>query len=231
MARRSLVWLFDLDNTLHHASHAIFPAIAKNMTEFIVKMLDQGHDAAAYERANLLRLAYLHRFGATLKGVVDHHGVKAEVFLEYAHQFENLANMIRSERGLLRALSRLPGEKILFTNAPHQYSHAMMHHLGLRRYFSDHIAIEAMQVHQQAQPKPSKRFLQKFLAQRGLRASDCVLVEDSLVNLRAAKQLGMRTVWVSGYVPKSNTQMTSQWADIKVKSVFQLGHAYRRFFA
>jgi putative hydrolase of the HAD superfamily len=231
MSRRPLVWLFDLDNTLHHASHAIFPAIAKNMTEFIVQMLDQGNDATAYERANVLRLGYLQQFGATLKGVVDHHGVRADVFLEYAHQFENLANLIQSESGLIRALSRLPGEKILFTNAPEQYSRDMLHHLGLRRYFSDHISIESMQVHQQSQPKPSKRFLQKFIARRRLRACDCILVEDSIDNLRAAKQLGLRTVWVSGYVPKSNTQMTSQWADIKVKSVFQLGHAYRRFSA
>jgi FMN phosphatase YigB (HAD superfamily) len=27
---RNLVWLFDLDNTLHNASHAIFPAINDN---------------------------------------------------------------------------------------------------------------------------------------------------------------------------------------------------------
>ena len=30
------VWLFDLDNTLHHASHAIFPAINKGMTQYII---------------------------------------------------------------------------------------------------------------------------------------------------------------------------------------------------
>jgi len=30
-ARRRLTWLFDLDNTLHDASHAIFPAINRNM--------------------------------------------------------------------------------------------------------------------------------------------------------------------------------------------------------
>jgi putative hydrolase of the HAD superfamily len=27
ITRKDTVWLFDLDNTLHNASHAIFPAI------------------------------------------------------------------------------------------------------------------------------------------------------------------------------------------------------------
>jgi putative hydrolase of the HAD superfamily len=31
------VWLFDLDNTLHNASHAIFPAIMANMNVYIAK--------------------------------------------------------------------------------------------------------------------------------------------------------------------------------------------------
>ncbi|MFA8356891.1 HAD family hydrolase, partial [Burkholderia ubonensis] len=30
------VWLFDLDNTLHHASHAIFPEINRAMTQYII---------------------------------------------------------------------------------------------------------------------------------------------------------------------------------------------------
>jgi putative hydrolase of the HAD superfamily len=32
-------WLFDLDNTLHNASHAIFPAINVNMNAFIAQVL------------------------------------------------------------------------------------------------------------------------------------------------------------------------------------------------
>ena len=33
------VWLFDLDNTLHHASHAIFPQINRLMTAYVARVL------------------------------------------------------------------------------------------------------------------------------------------------------------------------------------------------
>ena len=33
------VWLFDLDDTLHNASHAIFPAIMERMNDYIARVL------------------------------------------------------------------------------------------------------------------------------------------------------------------------------------------------
>ena len=36
------VWLFDLDNTLHHASPHIFPHINRSMTEYIERHLGVG---------------------------------------------------------------------------------------------------------------------------------------------------------------------------------------------
>ena len=39
----SPLWLFDLDNTLHDASHSIFPAITANMNVFIARVLGDGN--------------------------------------------------------------------------------------------------------------------------------------------------------------------------------------------
>jgi hypothetical protein len=47
---RKLVWLFDLDNTLHDASHAIFPAISANMNAYIARVLHDGVNAVTQER-------------------------------------------------------------------------------------------------------------------------------------------------------------------------------------
>jgi len=33
------VWLFDLDNTLHHASVAIFPHLNRQMTQYLMRHL------------------------------------------------------------------------------------------------------------------------------------------------------------------------------------------------
>lgn len=230
------VWLFDLDNTLHDASAAVFPAIAQNMVGFIAQLLAQRGtpDPERIAAANALRLAYLRRYGATLKGVVLHHCVKQEVFLREAHRFENLHALLRRERGLARSLGRLPGRKILFTNAPVDYSQQVVKHLRLQKHFAEHIAIEAMQVHGKSQPKPSKAFLRKWLAQRGLRARDCVLVEDSVENLRAAREVGLRTVLVTQFGAHPGLQISShkrisRKADITVKSVHQLVRRCRQF--
>lgn len=229
------IWLFDLDNTLHNASHAIFPAINANMNAFMAKVLGDGDTPADPETVNTARLMYWKRYGATLLGMVKHHNVKMEEFLREAHAFSNLRTMIRAERGLGRLLRRLPGRKILLTNAPRRYSHDVIRHLGLHRHFAKHIPIESMRVHGQLRPKPSRQMLRKLLAREGVPARRCVLVEDTADNLKAAKAIGMRTAWVTQYLASSPNlrqlaggrpvpRFTKRpiFVDVKVQSVRQL---------
>lgn len=231
MTKRSPIWLFDLDNTLHNASHAIFPAISHNMNAYMADLLGDGTTPADAEMVNAVRQQYWQRYGATLLGLVKHHGVRADEFLHEAHRFDDLTSMIRAERGLARLFKRLPGRKILFTNAPRQYSRLVLRHLGLHRHFAQHIPIEEMRVHGQLQPKPSSRFLRKLLAKQNVQASRCILVEDSLENLRAAKKLGIRTVLVTQYTQKTpplRRNNSAACVDVTVKSVFQLTAQQRR---
>jgi putative hydrolase of the HAD superfamily len=229
------VWLFDLDNTLHNASHAIFPAITANMNAYIAQVLAASGAPSGPEAVNAARLAYWRRYGATLLGMIHHHGVRAEDFLREAHRFDDLAQMIRAERGLKRLLSRLPGRKILLTNAPRGYSAEVLRHLGLHRHFALHVPIEKMRVHGQLRPKPSRALLKKLLAREGMRASRCVLVEDTVGHLKGAKTLGMRTVWITQYLQRQAARaqhssahasqrfsLRPSYVDVKLKSVLQL---------
>lgn len=229
------IWLFDLDNTLHNASHAIFPAINANMNAYMAAVLGDGDTPADAATVNAVRLAYWKRYGATLLGMVRHHQVCMHDFLREAHRFDDLTAMIRAERGLGRLLRRLPGRKILLTNAPRRYAHDVLRHLGLHRHFARHIAIESMQVHRQLRPKPSRLLLRKLLAKERVPARRCVLVEDTVDNLKAAKAVGMRTAWITQYLatnPHAHLAAPSQsqcgfmkrpiYVDAKVKSVRQL---------
>lgn len=225
-AQRRLTWLFDLDNTLHDASHAIFPAINQNMNAAIARVLDAEQKPAHSEAVNAMRMAYWKRYGATLLGMMRHHAVRADEFLRDAHCFENLSQMIRAERGLARVFRRLPGTKILLTNAPQVYARDVIRHIGLHRHFVEHVPIESMIVHRQLRPKPSRLMLQQLLASRGLRARDCVLVEDTLTNLKSAKSLGLRTVWFTGYL--RDAARRPGFVDVTVKSLHQLPKMLRR---
>ena len=215
-----LTWLFDLDNTLHNASQAIFPAIHDNMNALIARVLVAEGKPSHQAAVDTLRHRYWQRYGATLLGMMRHHAVRSEDFLRDAHHFDDLSQMIRAERGVGSLLKRLPGKKILLTNAPAAYSHAVMRHLGLHKHFADHVPIESMLVHRQLRPKPSRLLLKKLLAKEGLRARHCVLVEDTLQNLKTAKSLGLRTVWVTRYLPAKASR--PQYVNVKVKSVRQL---------
>lgn len=228
------IWLFDLDNTLHNASHAIFPAINANMNAYMAAVLGTAEAPADPETVNAMRLRYWQRYGATLLGMIRHHNVKMDDFLHAAHRFDNLPDMIRAERGLGRLLRRLPGRKILLTNAPRRYSREVVRHLGLHRHFAAHVPIEAMHVHRQLRPKPSKALLRKLLAKEGVSARRCILVEDTVDNLKAAKALGMRTAWITQYLASSPNRhqlaggrplvfrKRPLYVDVKVQSVRQL---------
>lgn len=206
-----LVWLFDLDNTLHHASWAIFPAINENMNAYIAQVLGDGETPASAEEVSRVRQLYYQRYGITMLGMVKHHGVDAHHFLQETHQIENLRELIRVQRGLLRLIQRLPGKKYLLTNAPRSYAMQIVRQLGLHKLLQHIICVEDMQVHQQFRPKPSRPYLRKLLARHGLRPSRCILVEDSQENLRAAKQEGLQTVWLHGYIPMSQLKRERRW--------------------
>ncbi|KAF3997338.1 pyrimidine 5'-nucleotidase [Glaciimonas immobilis] len=240
-ANTAPLWLFDLDNTLHNASHAFFPAINVNMNRFIARTLSVDGVEADAATVDAVRTDYWVRYGATLLGMMKHHAVRADDFLREAHRFDDLHSMIKAERGLISLLKRLPGRKILLTNAPQRYSREVMRHLGLHRQFGKHISIESMHVHRQLRPKPSPHVLRKLIAREGIPAHRCILVEDTLENLKSAKRLGMQTAWVTGYLSKTakiarlkgqllqtNLTKRTRYVDVKVKSVRRLADNLHR---
>jgi pyrimidine 5'-nucleotidase len=196
LRRRGPVWLFDLDNTLHHASHEIFPAINTAMTQYIIDTL--GVDLS---EANRLRVAYTQRYGATLLGLVRHHPVDATHFLHVVHTFADLKSMVRAERGLARLLRELPGRKIVLTNGPSLYARAVLDELGIAKLFERVIAIEDMQNRGYWRAKPDAAMLRRAMRQAHVPLSAAVLVEDTRGHLKSYKRMGIRTVWITGHLP------------------------------
>ena len=115
------VWVFDLDNTLHNASPHIFPHINRAMTAYLQTYLGLN-EAEAGE----LRRHYWQRYGATLIGLMRHHATDPRHFLHATHDFPELGKMLVYEPGLRATLRRLPGRKLVFSNAPVHYSLAVL---------------------------------------------------------------------------------------------------------
>jgi putative hydrolase of the HAD superfamily len=193
--RRRPVWLFDLDNTLHDASHAAFGELHVAMADYIVAHL--GVDEGA---AGPLRERYWLRYGATLLGLVRHHGVRAAHFLEETHRLPGLEARLRTSAHDRAALARLPGRKFIVTNAPRAYALRVLKTLRIEHLFDAVVTIEAMTMFGDLRPKPDARMLRRLAARLGVAPSRCVLVEDTLVHLKAARSIGMRSVWMQRYL-------------------------------
>jgi putative hydrolase of the HAD superfamily len=195
LGKSSRVWLFDLDNTLHDASHAAFGETSAAMNAYMVEQL--GIEPAEAAR---LRDHYWSRYGATLLGLIRHHGVDAADFLEQTHRHPGLEARLRASRHDRVALARLAGRKFVLTNAPRRYTLRVLAALRLERFFDGIISIEDMKMFGQLRPKPDARLFRHIAARLGVRPSDCVLVEDMLENQKAAKRIGMRAVWMQRYL-------------------------------
>lgn len=198
-----------MDDTLHNASAHIFPVMNRAMTQYIMNHLDMDESSA-----HTLRQHYWRIYGATLKGLVRHHDTNPHHFLEETHQLENLPEMVIQVKRLRHMLQSLDGRKLVFTNAPRSYALRVLDILDIEDVFELVFSVESTKFH----AKPSLRGFQKLLKSIKAKASDCIMLEDSLPALMTAKRLGMKTVWVSKKLHKPN------FVDYRLSSVLALTH-------
>jgi putative hydrolase of the HAD superfamily len=196
-----------LDNTLHNAVPHIFPRINRAMTAYL--QLHLGLDETA---ASELRRQYWKRYGATLLGLMRHHGTDPQHFLHNTHRFDDLERLIVCEPQLRATLARLPGRKFVFSNAPVHYSRAVLKALCVADLFDGVFSIE----HTRYRPKPDYYGFLRLTRSNHLRPQRCIMVDDTLGNLRTASKLGMRTVWVT------RTSRAPGYVDARISSIAQL---------
>lgn len=204
---QSPIWLFDLDNTLHNAGVHIFPHINRAMTHYLAERLN-----LSLEEAGALRLRYWRNYGATLRGMERHHGTNPRHFLQATHQFEDLPSMVVFDRPLLDHLRHLPGRKYIFSNAPRSYVDVILRVTGLERVVNGSFAVEDLGYH----PKPQLRAYRAVLRRLRVSARRCIMVDDTVGNLRAAKRLGMRTIWIA---PSRKKPL---WVDRRIRTALRL---------
>jgi putative hydrolase of the HAD superfamily len=208
------VWIFDLDNTLHDARARIFPSMHEQINAYLRRNF--GVDEAG---ANAMRQDFWRRYGTTLRGLMRHHGTDPRHFLAETHVFPELADMVVRENALKHALARLPGRKLVFSNAPRAYVEGVLRALRLGRFFDAVYTIEDTGY----RGKPSLHGFHVLLRNHDLDPHRCAFIDDMLENLRAAHRLGMSTVWVSA------TRRRVPYVDLRVRSITELPRLVFRY--
>jgi putative hydrolase of the HAD superfamily len=195
-------WLFDLDNTL-------YPAESGFMAEMVVRMTDYVEKVTGLPRDEAFRLqkAYLAEHGLTLKGMMLNHGVDPAEFHAIFHDLSLEA--LAHEPQLLAALERLPGRRLIFTNADDVHAERVLERLGLSHLFDDVFHIGSANY----EPKPSPEAFALMSAAHSINPAVTAFFEDAERNLAPAAELGMTTVLVGAHAALSTAQFVHHRTD------------------
>ena len=178
-------WLFDLDNTLYPPEAELMGLIAERMTRFVARETGLPRDEAF-----ALQKKYLHEHGTTLAGLMANHGVEPEAFLTEVHDVA--IDSLSPDPALKAALTRLPGRRLVFTNADARHAERVLAHLEIAELFEDvfHIAAAGYI------PKPQPETFARLTARHDVAPEQAAFFEDSERNLEPAAAIGMTTVLV-----------------------------------
>lgn len=187
-------WVFDLDNTLYPPQMRLFDQIEVRMTRYVMQAL--GVDQA---QANHLRDHYWRTYGTTLAGLMREHNVDPAPYLSEVHEID--FSPLTPDPTLAKAITALPGRKIVYTNGCAPYAHSVIAARGLDGLFDAIYGIE----HANFLPKPERAAFEHIFNIDGLDPAQAAMFEDDTRNLAAPHDMGMLTVHVApDPVPQSH---------------------------
>jgi putative hydrolase of the HAD superfamily len=191
-------WIFDLDNTLYPHHLNLWQQVDERIRDYIVDFLKVSHQEAFH-----LQKDYYRRYGTTLRGLMEEHGLAPDQFLEIVHQIDH--SPLTPNPALGAAIAALGGRKFILTNGTRRHADAVMQRLGIEQHFDDVFDIEAAEL----EPKPRRVVYERFLARHRVDARRAAIFEDLARNLEVPHALGMITVLV---VPEgTRTVLREKW--------------------
>jgi putative hydrolase of the HAD superfamily len=203
--------IFDVDDTLYDVSTG-FTAHRNGIAAqtFMVKKL--GFNSLA--EAKVIRDAYFEKYHSTAKAltVAESEGkfppmegapvprFRAEDLAEYWAtnlDYTLLHDDIENYDKLQEDLRECPLEMVAFSNGPRKYVKRVLKELGVWEFFGEDRLFAVDDVLPAC--KPEREAFQKIFDRLTINDPQSVLiVEDSMKNIRKAKEMGMKTVLVKG---------------------------------
>lgn len=179
-------WVFDLDNTLYPPAMRLFDQIEVKMTEWVMQTLRIGQT-----EADRLRADYWLHYGTTLAGLMAEHDIDPWSFLTHVHDLD--FSVVTPEPALTAAIARLPGRRIVYTNADTIYAQRVLAARGLTGLFDAVYGVE----HAGFRPKPERAAFHTVFDADGLDPATAAMFEDDPRNLAVPHAMGLRTVLVA----------------------------------
>ena len=199
-------WIFDLDNTLYDGAKKVFSQIDKNMSIFISKKLNVD-----LIKARKIQKKYFYDTGTTLSGLMKYNNVDPHEFLSEVHNIN--ISWLPKDLLLREELIKIKEKKYIFTNGSQSHVTNITKQLGIEDLFESAFTITDAEFI----PKPSLEYYKKGVKKLKIDSSNAVLFEDIAHNLKEAKFLGMKTVWLENDEPFASKDKDKPYIDYKFK--------------
>lgn len=176
------VWVFDMDGTLYSGIDRVWEKISKEMLKYFRDVLGLPVNMSLPEQEQLREkwqtqqttIAYLNEYRLDFDDVVE----KTHIPI--------LASLEIEVRAGTECIPHLPGKKIVLTNSPEAFAHALLKKLGIHHYFDEILGLRHDMHH--AKPNP----LSYGRIQTSARV---IIVEDWEHNLVIPHERGWKTAW------------------------------------
>jgi putative hydrolase of the HAD superfamily len=180
--------LFDLDNTLYSDDSGVLQSVDRRIDEYLRRRF-----ALPAPDVRTMRVSYWEKYGTTLEGLLaEHQGTDPQAYLDFIQDVP-VEDLLKPDPALGKLLAGLGIAKAVFTNASVGYARRVLEVLGVAEHFAYVSGLETRGY----VSKPNLGAYHHILGALGAEAKECLFVEDSLGNLKVAKDLGMRTILIS----------------------------------
>ena len=204
-------WIFDLDNTVYDIKTGVFEKISSRITEYIIRAL-----SITREEANLVRSAMYKKYGLTLTGLMREYGIAPDEYLDYIHDVTHPE--LKYDEQLKVNLNNLIGRKFIYTNASQNHSKNILSVMGIEAEFEKILDIKATKYLPKPDPK-SYRIMLKAFGISTDQIGNSIFIEDTAKNLRPAKLLGLKTVWIENDFNLKDYRQNSEFIDYKYSDI------------
>ncbi len=178
-------WVFDLDNTLYPHHLNLWQQVDERIRDYIANFLRITPDEAFRVQKD-----YYRRYGTSMRGLMEEHGLNPDEFLEVVHQIDH--SPLTPNPALGAAIAQLPGRKLILTNGTRRHAEAVLGRLEIAEHFEEVFDIAAADL----EPKPRASVYDRFLARHNVDPGKAAIFEDLSRNLEVPHALGMTTVLV-----------------------------------
>jgi len=183
-----IVW--DLDNTLYTVTPALEAVYNRAFANAII---DHGIDIT-HEEAYRLADEGWKKYKSSMALFVEKYNLQwQDLHFKILPHLDH--SKIESCTQTQDLFAQCDAAHSLITHSTRHWAHAVLNHIGLKKWFADEcvFGFECYDFHNKA--KSTKPF-ETALSALDQNAKDCLMVEDTLINLAIPKDMGMTTIYL-----------------------------------